>query len=179
MTRLTLKCLLVFVLLSVSATATGSTLLEKAQKGDANAQFELGLMYASGDGVPKDSTEAVKWYRKAAEQGHARAQYSIGYMYYIGDGVPKDATEAVQWFRKAAEQGNVPAQYGLGLSYARGNGVIQDLVEGHAWINVAGAFGAEGAKESLALCEKLMTREQIAEATKLARERFEKFKRKD
>ena len=57
--------------------------------------------------------------------------------------------------------------------------MIQDLVEGHAWINVAGAYGMEDAKKTLEICEKLMTHEQIAKATKLARERFEKFKKKD
>ena len=45
----------------------------KAEKGDARAQFSLGNMYREGEGVPKDATEAVKWYRKSAEQGVAVA----------------------------------------------------------------------------------------------------------
>ncbi len=82
----------------------------KAEKGDAVAQFLLGYNYVSGQGVPKDDAEAVKWFRKAADQGDAGAQDSLGRLYGNGQGVPKDETEAVKWFRKAAEQGYSSAQ---------------------------------------------------------------------
>ena len=53
-----------------------------AKQGDADAQYNLGLMYnGNGQGVPQDYKEAVKWYRLAAEQGHAWAQYNLGLMY--------------------------------------------------------------------------------------------------
>ena len=117
--------------------------------------------------------------RKAAEQGDADAQYNLGFMYATGDGVIKDAAEAVKWYRKAAEQGYADAQYNLGLMYANGDGVIKDLVEAHAWFNVAGANGDEKAKDNLKIIEKHMTREQIAEATALARKRFEMFRKKE
>ena len=45
-----------------------------AEQGDAEAQFNLGVMYANGEGVTQDDKEAVKWYRLAAEQGNAEAQ---------------------------------------------------------------------------------------------------------
>ena len=48
-----------------------------ADQGDADAQFNLGVMYYNGEGVPEDDKEAVKWWRKAAEQGHAEAQYFL------------------------------------------------------------------------------------------------------
>ena len=50
------------------------TLRKAAEQGDADAQTALGMRYYTGDGVPKDYAEAVKWYHKAAEQGHAIAQ---------------------------------------------------------------------------------------------------------
>ena len=53
--------------------------------------------------VPKDYTEAGKWYRKAAEQGHASAQFNLGCAYASGRGLPQDYAEAVKWYRKAAE----------------------------------------------------------------------------
>ena len=112
---------------------------------------------------------------KKAEGGDAFAQYNLGVMYDNGDGVIKDAAEAVKWYRKAAEQGNADAQCNLGVMYAKGDGVIKDLVEAHAWFNVAGANGVDGAKNNLKIIEKNMTREQIAEATKLAKERFERI----
>ena len=59
----------------------------KAQQGDAKAQFKLGNCYRMGEGVNKDVTEAVKWYRKAAEQDNAEAQLGLGGLYFKGEGV--------------------------------------------------------------------------------------------
>ena len=60
---------------------------QAADQGDANAQFNLGFMYANGEGVPKDDAEAARWYRMAANQGDAAAQYSLGVSYANGEGV--------------------------------------------------------------------------------------------
>src|SRR6266480_1924844 len=76
-----------------------------AEKGDAEAQLEMGLIYASGAGVTKDIVKAAKWHRKAADQGLATAQYQLGLDYANGEGVKMNQTEATKWFRKAAEQG--------------------------------------------------------------------------
>ena len=54
-----------------------------------HAQFDLGLMFDNGNGVPKDFEQAVNWYRKAAEQDHVAAQYNLAVAYEVGDGVPK------------------------------------------------------------------------------------------
>jgi TPR repeat protein len=89
-----------------------------AEQGVATAQYNLGVMYADGDGVPENGAEAVKWFRKAADQGDADAQYNLGVMYADGDGVPENGAEAVKWFRKAAAQGDADAQYNLGVMHA-------------------------------------------------------------
>ncbi len=86
-----------------------------AQQGNAKAQFNLGLMYSKGQGVPQDDKEAVRWYRLAAEQGQASAQNNLGVAYSEGRGVPLEDKEAVRWYRLAAEQGNAEAQSNLGL----------------------------------------------------------------
>lgn len=99
------------------------SLQESAEQGDAAAQCNLGLCYYNGNGVAKDLTEAVKWFRKAAEQGYAVAQYNLGECYRVGDGVPKDMTEAVNWYRKAAEMGFANAQRNLGMCYNNGDGI--------------------------------------------------------
>ena len=70
---------------------------------DAGAQFNLGVMYDNGEGVPQDYVEAMKWYHKAAEQGHAGAQFNLGLMYANGNGVPQDYAKAAKWFRLGAE----------------------------------------------------------------------------
>ena len=116
--------------------------------------------------------------RSKAEAGDAKAQFSLGVMYDKGRGVTKDEAEAVKWFRKAAERGHSPAQFNLGASYLFGQGVIKDPVQAHIWFNVAGAAGDEEARKQLRLLEKEMTPEQKAEATKLARELFERLPRK-
>ena len=80
--------------------------LRLAERGDAKAQYNLGVMYRKGDGVPQNNVEAVKCFRKAAEQGHAEAQVNVAIMYQYGMGVPQNDAETVKWLRKAAEQGN-------------------------------------------------------------------------
>ena len=69
----------------------------------------------AADRVPKDSVEAVKWYRKAAEQGDADAQANLGLMYALGVGVPKDLVQAHAWCNIAGAKGHEPAKRGLAI----------------------------------------------------------------
>ena len=110
----------------------------KANAGDAEAQWLLGLLYANGQGgVPQDYAQGVAWYRKAAEQGYAAAQSHLGFAYANGQGVPQDYAQSVAWYRKAAEQGYSEAQSKLGSKYILGQGVPQDYVESYKWFNLA------------------------------------------
>jgi S1-C subfamily serine protease len=113
--------------------------------------------------------EAVKWFRKAAEQNDARAQLNLGFRYADGQGVAKDEVEAVKWFRKAAEQNDASAQFILGLRYYNGQGVAKDYVEAYKWNLLAAARSHEKARTNATILEAGMTREQIAEGQKLAR----------
>jgi Sel1 repeat len=72
----------------------------KAEAGDAESEYQVGLAYTKGQGVTKNEVEAVKWYRKAAEQGNAAAQDNLGVCCAKGQGVAKDEVEAVKWFRE-------------------------------------------------------------------------------
>lgn len=81
-----------------------------AIQGNANAQFMLGSMYYTGQGIAQDYMEAAKWLRLAADHGHADAQYTLGAMYTFGQGVTQDKNEASKWYRLAADQGNSDAQ---------------------------------------------------------------------
>ena len=76
-----------------------------AEQGNAKAQFNLGLMYENGQGVPQDDKQAVYWFRKAAEQGNAKAQYNLGVMYAKGQGVLQDNKKAYMWFNLARYNG--------------------------------------------------------------------------
>ena len=80
-------------------------ILPLAEQGFAGAQYNLGLMYNYGDGVPQDYQEAVRWYRLSAEQDYAFAQYKLGVMYGKGQGVPQDYVSAHMWFNLSGSNG--------------------------------------------------------------------------
>ena len=84
-----------------------------ADKGDANAQFNLGVMFAWGLGVEQDVNEAMRLYHLAADQGNAQAEYRLGYRYAHGWGVQQDFAEASHWYQLAADQGDGAAQTGI------------------------------------------------------------------
>jgi S1-C subfamily serine protease len=124
-----------------------------AMQGHAPSQFNLGLMYLEGEGVPKDNVKAAEWWRKAAEQGLAEAQYALGSAFAFGTGVPKDSAKAVELWEKAAAQGLARAQAALGAAYAAGIGVPRDFVLGYAWSNLAAAGDSEKNNDSLQAAE--------------------------
>lgn len=103
-----------------------------AEKGEADSQFNLALMYENGFGVARDEKEAVFWYRKSAEQGNSHAQFNLGVLYENGRGVAVDFVEANRWYRKAAVQGDALAIGNLGMLYLRGDGAKADKVAGLA-----------------------------------------------
>lgn len=140
-----------------------------AEQGNAFAQFGLGYMYDTGQGVPQDHTEAVKWFWKAADQNVVGAQVSLGFMYAHGRGIPQDYSEAVRWFTKAAEQGDVEAQFSLGVMYSNGEGVPQDYITAHMWYNLAAASGDERPVKNRDLVASNMTPADVSEAQRRAR----------
>lgn len=94
-----------------------------AERGDANAQNQLGNMYLKGENCTKNETEAAKWYEKSAEQGNVNAQLNLGWMYENGVGVGQNLSEAFRWYEQSANQGNVEAQLRVGTMYFDGEGV--------------------------------------------------------
>jgi len=141
-----------------------------AEQGDALAQYNLGVLYRKGRGVPQDDVQARQWYEKAAAQGQAKAQYNLGTLYLNGGGVPKDYQQALRWFRMAADQGEALAQTKIGIMYDDGQGVPHDFVQAHKWYNLAATNGDKPAAELRDALAKQMTPVQIAEAQQLARE---------
>jgi len=137
-----------------------------ADQGLAVAQFNLGLMYANGQGVAKDETEAMKWYRLAADQGRSDAQYQLGHLSYQQN----NYAEAAKWFRLAAEQGRPDAQSNLGVMYAEGEGVPRDDVQALMWFTLAADQNHKDAIENRDNAVSTMTASRIAAAKKLARE---------
>jgi len=96
--------------------ATALKLLRSAaEKNNASAQYNLGLMYDNGLGVQRNYAKAVKWYRLAAKQGASSAQTNLGILYANGQGVLQDNVLAHSWFNLAETSGNVDAVKGRDL----------------------------------------------------------------
>jgi TPR repeat protein len=80
-----------------------------AEQGDARAQFDLGLLYENGDGVPRDYAKARQWYEKSAAQGGTKAQFYLGMQAAFGEGGPLDLVQAHMWYSLAARNGHAAA----------------------------------------------------------------------
>jgi TPR repeat protein len=91
----------------------------EAERGDANSQFDLGAKYASGDGVPQNYNQAVKWFTKAAEQGHVLSAATLGAFYWAGRGVGQDYVSAYMWSAVARQGGDEASKYRVAILGAR------------------------------------------------------------
>ena len=79
-----------------------TALCVRAEAGDLDDRFMLGMIYEHGDRVPQDYEEAARWYRMAAEEDHPEAQRRLAHFYSVGLGVPQDDAEAAYWNERAA-----------------------------------------------------------------------------
>lgn len=129
--------------------------VNSAQSGDAKAQFDLGVMYFRGIGVPQHYMMALQFFEKAAVQGHERAKdyitrtyFALGTDYFGEDaGERQDDKEAFKWFSKAAELGHAESQYIIGLMYYLGEGIQKDEVKGIALLKQSAQNGFEEAQK--------------------------------
>lgn len=111
------------------ATAMG-ILVPLATEGNAEAQYQLGVIYGRGNAAAKeDDVAAAKWYRMAAEQGHEGAQARTALMYAYACGVARDDAEAAKWFKRSADNGAEGSMFHLGRMYLAGRGVPKDVAE--------------------------------------------------
>lgn len=113
-------------------------LIVKAEAGDTDAQFRVGVAYDFGKGAPRDGNEAMKWYRMAAEKGNAEAQNSFG----SGLQAEKRYAEALAWYEKASSQGHALAINNLAYLYDLGLGVKQDRRKGFELYSRAADLGS-------------------------------------
>jgi len=124
-----------------------------AKAGNAEAQYNLAMLYRTGKGVKKDLNASFRWFQQAAEQGVSDAQYYLAYMYDNGETVEKNLPKAFEWYRKAAEQGQGLAQINLGVIYADGIGVPQNIEKAYLWFHAAAAQGYRAAFENRLVIE--------------------------
>ena len=147
--------------------------LQKAEQGDAESQFALGLKFST-DASARDLTEAARWYGKAAEQNHVLAQFNLSVMFATGQGVTQDDSTALVWIRKAAEGGDAGAQFRLGSRCHRSSidhlepNALERRVEAYKWFHLAAQQGYQGsaaARERIALT---MSRDEVTDGDRQA-----------
>jgi TPR repeat protein len=137
-----------------------------ADKGDADAQFNLGQAYRMGRGVPADARIAQSWYQKAAAQGHDRAGGNLGLMLYESG----KRREALPWIRKAADQGDARAQYVMGIELTNGDLIAKDWPRAYAMMTLAAAQGLPAAARSLGQMEQFVPPAERQKGIALARQ---------
>ena len=130
----------------VSAAVYFDNTTQEWKKGNADAQFRLGVLYRAADvsgaaDVTECTESAVYWFCEAAKQGHAQAQCILREMFYDKYGTRYAYEKVVEWFCKVAEQGDADAQFNLGELYNEGDDVPQDFAEAAKWYSKAAEQG--------------------------------------
>ena len=150
------------------------TVQARAERGDADAQFNLGLEFAQGQGKSVDYEQALRWFFKAAEQGHVRAQFNLGIMYARGQGMPSDQSQSVLWMQKAANLGDAEAQYSLGIAHYRASlarlpkatNAAESRVEAYKWLQLAAAQRYQDSERVWTVMTLEMTNEDVADGNR-------------
>ena len=122
---------------------------DAAELGHADAAYELGLAYATGDGVPENHDLSAYWINHAADRGSPGAQFLVGASLYGGIGVERDAPRGLAFLRAAAAQGHPKAQFMLGQAYADGVGVPANPQWAAHWYGKAAHAGHAQAQYAL------------------------------
>jgi TPR repeat protein len=123
-----------------------------AEKGDSDAQFNLGQAYRLGRGVTINLGAAKTWFERAASSGHLDAQTTLGLLLFQNG----EQADGLKWLRMAAEQGEPRALLVYGTALYNGDAITQDRVLGYAYVSRAAAQGLAPAKETLEQLDKLM-----------------------
>ena len=141
-----------------------------AEQGYFLAKYFLGNVYYEGEGVKQNLSEAYKFYKEAYEQGYQYTQFRLGQICMEHKGEMRNLREAFRWFKKGAERGDSMAQNNLGAMYYKGEGVPKNYIQSYKWFSLAVANGEKDAQKYLNTIAKELTKEQLAEAQKLADE---------
>ena len=157
-----MKTLLGFILFSLvivggyaedeNAEPYSDDLIKKAEAGDHNAEYRLGICLYNGEGIKSNDIEAIKWLNKAAEAGLPSAQTLLGLIYSSGEGINKNLKKAFEWYIKAAAKGWPDAQTSVGAAYFSGEGIEQDYAKAVEWYTKAAEKGDPRAQTLLGVC---------------------------
>lgn len=132
-----------------TASSTVNAVLKSAQGGHPRAQYDLAMMYQTGQGVKSDLKQSTYWLNRSAQGGEPDAQYLLSQYYYDGTLGRKDMQRALYWGTESAKRGHIEAQYWLGVMYVNGEGVKADTKQGKYWLQHAAKRGSQDARVAL------------------------------
>jgi TPR repeat protein len=135
-----------------------------AEKGDADAAFNLGQAYRLGRGVSTNLGAAQTWFERAAQKGHVDAEATLGLLLFQNG----NQAEGLKWLKQAAEQGEARALLVYGTALFNGDNVTQDPILGYAYVSRAAAQGLAPAKDTLAQLDKLLPLEDRKKGVAIA-----------
>jgi TPR repeat protein len=136
-----------------------------ADRGDADAQFNLGQAYRLGRGVPLNLGTAKGWFERAAAHGHVDAQTTLGLLLFENG----EQSQGLKWLRQAADQGEARAQLVYGTALYNGDGITQDRILGYAYVHRAADQGLGPAGDTLGQLEQLLPAAERQKGAALAR----------
>lgn len=137
-----------------------NSLLEQAEAGDAQSQYQVGLAYLYGTDVPKDYAKAAEWFSRSNDQDFLPARRELGILLASGEGVEPDLQKAVLYLGQAADQLDPSALYHLGLMYEVGTGVPKDLQKAVRFLAYAAEMGYPGADMDAERIDAILTAER-------------------
>jgi len=135
-----------------------------AEKGDADAAFNLGQAYRLGRGVPTNLAAAATWFERAAAKGHLDAQTTLGLMLFENG----DRTGGIRWLKQAADKGDPRALLVYGTALFNGDGVKKDPILGYAYVSRAAAQGLPPAQATLEQLDQILPVEMRKKALAIA-----------
>ena len=135
-------------------------LLSRAEGGDYEAQYALGLAYLYGTDTPKDMAKAAEWFGRASDQGFLPAVREMGILLASGEGVEPDLPKAVDYLSRAADNLDPSALYHLGLMYEIGTGVPKDMQKAVRMLAYAAEMGYPGADIDAERVDAVLTEER-------------------
>ena len=131
-----------------------------ANLGDDKAQYNLGVMYKKGLGIPVNHNEAFGWFFLSSNQGNVLANYALGHSYYKGLGVKQNYKLALRSFKYASLEGHPMSRLLLGNMYYQGQGVDKDYTKAHLWWRFARDLNINGARQNIVMLEKKISDEE-------------------
>ena len=138
-----------------------------ASLGDDKAQYNLGIMYKKGLGVPVNNNEAFSWFFLSANQGNILANYALGHSYLKGSGIKQNYKLALKAFKYSALREHPTSRLLIGNMYYQGQGVVVSYSRAFLWWNLAQDLNIDGASENISMIKKKMTKGQYSKAKEM------------